>query len=99
MRCVLQQGFGCLRQQFYFCLTFVQLGLARTNTLLSSSGFTSPLNVRPCTSYGSVQGGSLSDPSTGMQLSVMIHEKSGPATDEAIKRFNLDSTVRPALFK
>lgn len=84
---------------FLFLSTFVQPGLARTNTLLPSSSFTSPLNVRPCTSYGSIQGGNLSDPKTGMEMTMSIQEKSGPATDEAIKRFNLDSTVRPTLFK
>ena len=32
-----------------------------------------------------------------MKMTAAIQEKSGPATDEAIKRFNLDSTVSLAL--
>lgn len=32
-----------------------------------------------------------------MKMTAAVQEKSGPATDEAIKRFNLDSSVSPAL--
>ena len=32
-----------------------------------------------------------------MKMTAAIQEKSGPATDEAIKRFGLDSSVSPAL--
>ncbi|CAM9731956.1 unnamed protein product [Pylaiella littoralis] len=44
------------------------------------------------------RGGNLADETTNMSMS--IQKKSGPATDEAIKRFNLDSTtVGPAIEK
>lgn len=41
------------------------------------------------------QGEDITNPETTMKMSMAIQEKNGPATDEAIKRFNLNSTVRP----
>lgn len=41
-----------------------------------------------------LQGENLASPETALKMSMAIQEKNGPATDEAIKRFNLDSTVR-----
>lgn len=43
----------------------------------------------------SFQGEDISNPETAMKMSMAIQERNGPATDEAIKRFNLNSTVRP----
>ncbi|CAM9512994.1 unnamed protein product, partial [Scytosiphon promiscuus] len=42
----------------------------------------------------------LASPETAMKMTMAIQEKNGPATDEAIKRFNLDSTtIGPAMEK
>ncbi|CAM9284702.1 unnamed protein product [Ectocarpus sp. 6 AP-2014] len=46
------------------------------------------------------KGGDVTNPETAMKMSMAIQEKSGPATDEAIKRFNLNSTtIGPAMDK
>eukprot|EP00903_Cladosiphon_okamuranus_P006211 g6105.t1 len=46
------------------------------------------------------KGENLGDPETGMKMTAAIQERSGPATDEAIKPFNLDSTtIGPAMEK
>lgn len=56
--------------------------------------------VYPCLSWEStviscraVQGKSLTDPNTSMEMTVLLQQRNGPATDAAIKPFNLDSAV------
>ena len=41
-----------------------------------------------------MQGKVLTDPNTSMEMTMLLQQRNGPATDAAIKPFNLDSTVR-----
>lgn len=90
-----------------FAMSFVcplasqALRLARTVTWLRHPAALSVL-IPGCRKYRCVscrpfQGENLADPETSMKMATAIQERSGPATDEAIKRFNLDSSVSPAL--
>lgn len=89
-----------VRNGVYCSLAFLALGLARTVTGLTTPpcvvGVSTRLLCR-CVSCRPLQGENLADPETGMKMTAAIQEKSGPATDEAIKRFDLDSSVSPAL--
>lgn len=52
------------------------------------------LSCRRC----GLQGKSPTNPSTAREMGLMLQMRNGPATDEAIKRFNLDSSVGYSLF-
>lgn len=46
------------------------------------------------------EGKSLTDPNTSMEMTMLLQQRNGPATDAAIKPFNLDSaTIGPAMEK
>lgn len=51
-----------------------------------------------CSFRCGLQGKSPTSPNTAREMGLMLQMRNGPATDEAIKRFNLDSSVGYSLF-